>query len=42
MNSKCLFTIQKKLRTTRLKLEPNSSNFGEYTLTLSDDFKKNR
>ena len=34
--------LKKKLKTTRLKLGSNSSNFGEYTLTLSDEFKKNR
>ena len=35
-----VYSPHKELKTTRLKLESNSGNFGEYTLTLSDDLKK--
>ena len=35
-----IYSSYEELKTTRLKFESNSGNFGEYTLTLSDDLKK--
>ena len=35
-----VYSPYKELKITKLKFESNSGNFGEYTLTLSDDLKK--
>ena len=35
-----VYSPYKELKTSGLKFESNNGNFGEYTLTLSDDLKK--
>ena len=35
-----VYSPYEELKTTTLKFESNSSNFGEYTFTLSDDLKQ--